>query len=175
VDLVLCGHDHDYERSWPVRGLQHDLGRDAATGESVDTCRPPPVVTAEAGESGFDTSHGTVHLILGGGGTNAPLDVFGENPRSGMPQAKVITRANRPRASPTPGVFFRDGAEALEDAVWSARRDTVTGYGTLRTWRPYAHHDALLSCGRRRWRTDGDYQIYDTLVLAKERRDRKGG
>jgi hypothetical protein len=72
-------------------------------------------------------------------------------------------------------VFFRDGAEALEDAVWSARRDTVTGYGTLRTWRPYAHHDALLSCGRRRWRTDGDYQIYDTLVLAKERRDRKGG
>ena len=23
VDLVLCGHDHDYERSWPVRGCNH--------------------------------------------------------------------------------------------------------------------------------------------------------
>ena len=26
VDLVLCGHDHDYERSWPVRGCNHNMG-----------------------------------------------------------------------------------------------------------------------------------------------------
>ena len=32
VDLVLCGHDHDYERSWPVRGCNHNVGRDAVTG-----------------------------------------------------------------------------------------------------------------------------------------------
>ena len=32
VDLVLCGHDHDYERSWPVRGCNRHVGRDAVTG-----------------------------------------------------------------------------------------------------------------------------------------------
>ena len=42
VDLVLCGHDHDYERSWPVRGCNHNVGRDAATGSTVDTCQILP-------------------------------------------------------------------------------------------------------------------------------------
>ena len=47
VDLVLCGHDHDYERSWPVRGCNHHVGRDAQSGAPVDTCQPQPVITAE--------------------------------------------------------------------------------------------------------------------------------
>ena len=42
VDLVLCGHDHDYERSWPVRGCNQHVGRDAVTGSPVDTCQPQP-------------------------------------------------------------------------------------------------------------------------------------
>src|SRR5208283_3995588 len=42
VDLVLCGHDHDYERSWPVHGCNHNVGRDALTGTNVDTCQPNP-------------------------------------------------------------------------------------------------------------------------------------
>jgi len=58
VDLVLCGHDHDYERSWPVRGCNHDVGRDAATGATVDTCQPQPVVTAEPPQGHFDTRLG---------------------------------------------------------------------------------------------------------------------
>ena len=29
----------------------------------------------------------------------------------------------------TPGVFMKRGADALEDAIWSARRDTDDGYG----------------------------------------------
>jgi len=45
VDLVLCGHDHDYERTWPVRGCNHHVGRDALTGAPVDTCQPNPVMT----------------------------------------------------------------------------------------------------------------------------------
>jgi hypothetical protein len=28
VDLVLCGHDHDYERSFPVRGADTGAGRE---------------------------------------------------------------------------------------------------------------------------------------------------
>ena len=40
VDLVLCGHDHDYERSYPVRGCNHRAGVDATTGEVVETLQP---------------------------------------------------------------------------------------------------------------------------------------
>ena len=177
VDLVLCGHDHDYERSWPVRGCNHGIGRDAHTGETVDTCQPQPVLTSEPADGRFDTRHGTIHLILGGGGTNTPTDTYGANP-SGAPQAKVITKANRPFQGPVPGVFVKHGADALEDAIWSARRNTVTGYGigvfdldpgganqpTTITVR-YYHAPGADQGGT------SDYQLFDTLVLAKERRD----
>ena len=127
VDLVLCGHDHDYERSFPVRGYDSMVGHEAATGAPVQTLRPHPVTTVDSGV--FDTSTGTVHLILGGGGTSANLDSYGLDPGDGLPQAKVFTYANRPAPTPTPGVYARAGADALEDATWSAKRDTSTGYG----------------------------------------------
>jgi 3',5'-cyclic AMP phosphodiesterase CpdA len=127
VDLVLCGHDHDYERSFPLRGFDSMVGRDAATGEPVQTLRPHPVTTDAS--SVFDTSEGTVHLILGCGGTNAPLDEYGVDAADGMRQAKVFTRANRPAPTATPDVFARAGADALEDATWSAMRDPASGYG----------------------------------------------
>jgi Calcineurin-like phosphoesterase/Purple acid Phosphatase, N-terminal domain len=129
VDLVLCGHDHDYERSWPVRGCIHNVGRDAVTGGVVDTRQPKPVITAEPPNATFDTAQGTIHLILGGGGTSAPLDAYGVNMRNGLPEAKVITKPNRPMPGPDPGIFIKAGADAREDAIWSARRDTDTGYG----------------------------------------------
>ncbi|WP_443797824.1 metallophosphoesterase, partial [Burkholderia vietnamiensis] len=47
VDLVLCGHDHDYERSYPVRGCNHRAGVDASTGEVVETLQPRPVGPAD--------------------------------------------------------------------------------------------------------------------------------
>ena len=98
VDLVLCGHDHDYERSFPVRGADTDAGREVATGTAVNTLRPRPVTTTDSGE--FDTSHGTVHLILGCGGTDAPLDEYGTDTADGERQAKVFTRADRPPRRP---------------------------------------------------------------------------
>jgi hypothetical protein len=70
-----------------------------------------------------------VHLILGGGGTSAPLDEYGINAATGQRQAKVFTRPNHPVPGAAPGVFGRAGADALEDATWSAMRDTATGYG----------------------------------------------
>lgn len=178
VDLVLCGHDHDYERSWPVRGCNHHVGRDATTGAAVDTCQPQPVVTTEPTDGRFDTSRGTVHLILGGGGTSAPLDVYGINPQNGLPQAKVITKANRPVPGPAAGVFVKPAADAVEDAIWSARRDSATGYGiavfdldpgapngktsiTMRYYHAVGADRAPTSC----------YELFDTVVLAKDRRD----
>ncbi len=127
VDLVLAGHDHDYERSFPLRGADPDAGRDVATGAVVNTLRPRPVTTADTGV--FDTSTGTVHLVLGCGGAVDNLDHFGAGTIAGRPQAKVLTRANRPAATTTPGVYHRPSSYAVEDATWSARRDTSTGYG----------------------------------------------
>lgn len=181
VDLVLCGHDHDYERSWPVRGCNHNVGRDAQTGASVDTCQPNPVIRSEPTDRRFDTRLGTIHLILGGGGTSVPLDAYGMDPGDGRPQAKVITKPNRPIPGPTAGTFTRPQADALEDAIWSARRDTDTGYGigvfdldpgvpggkTSITIR-YYH-----ASGADRAPT-GSYELFETFVLAKHRRDISG-
>ena len=56
VDLVLNGHDHDYERSFPVRGADAGVGHEAATGAVVDTLRPHPVTTADSGIAVFDVN-----------------------------------------------------------------------------------------------------------------------
>jgi hypothetical protein len=181
VDLVLCGHDHDYERSWPVRGCNHHVGRDALTGKPVDTCQPNPVITAAPADGRFDTSRGTIHFILGGGGTSAPLDAYGVNPTNGVPQAKVITKANRPMPGPA-GVFHKSGADALEDAIWSARRDTDTGYGIavfdLDPGLPHGKTSISISyyhaVGADQAPTPASrYELFDTVVLAKERRDKE--
>jgi len=182
VDLVLCGHDHDYERSWPVRGCNHNVGRDAATGAAVDTCQPQPVITADPADGKFDTSHGTVHLILGGGGTRAPTDIYGVISATGQPQAKVITKANRPVPGATTGTFTKHGADALEDAIWSARRDPMTGYGVgVFDLDPGVAHGQT-SITMRYYHAPGadalptsNYELFETVVLAKDRRDAKRG
>jgi hypothetical protein len=127
VDLVLNGHDHDYERSFPCRGFDSLVGQEVATGAPVQTLRPHPVTTADTGV--FDTSQGTVHLVLGCGGTSANLDDYGVDAADGLRQAKVFTKPNRPAATSTPYVYARAAADAVEDATWSAKRDTSTGYG----------------------------------------------
>jgi hypothetical protein len=129
VDLVVCGHDHDYERSFPVNGANLGAGRDVTTGAPVETLQPRPVITSDPPDLTFDTRHGTIHLILGGGGTSAPLDVYGVDAGNGLPQAKIFTKPNRPIPGATPGTFVRLPADAIEDAIWSAKRDTGTGYG----------------------------------------------
>ena len=100
VDLVLSGHDHGYERSFPVRG-QDDAGR------------PHPVTTVDSGV--FDTSQGTVHLVLGCAGPGAVADPGA----GGVTGAGVVTGSG--------GVTGSDGV--AEAATWSARRDVSPGYG----------------------------------------------
>ncbi len=72
VDLVLCGHEHDYERSLAVRG----------TVSGSETLTPNPVSTEAAN---IDTGQGTVHLVLGGGGnsSNTNTEFFTERPGEG--------------------------------------------------------------------------------------------
>jgi len=146
VDLALCGHGHGYERSFPLRGI-----------DSADPLRPHPVTTTDSGV--FDTSQGTVHLILGCGRDPGPTG---------------------PDASPaTPGSPV---ANVTETAAWSARRDTASGYGvavfdvnpgteaggqTSITVRYYHAVDADPAQGTP---TD-DYSLFETFTLVRPRSD----
>jgi Purple acid Phosphatase, N-terminal domain/Calcineurin-like phosphoesterase len=153
VDLVLCGHGRGYERSFPIRGT-----------DSAATLRPHPVTTIDSGV--FDTSQGSVHLILGcGGGASARgagdvSDVGGEG-------------------DATDG---RDAGDAAETAPWSARRDTAAGYGvavfdvnpgteaggqTSITVRYYHAVDADPAQGTP---TD-DYSLFETFTVVRPRSD----
>ncbi|WP_213308639.1 purple acid phosphatase family protein [Paraburkholderia sacchari] len=177
VDLVVCGHDHDYERSYPVRGCNHHAGVDAATGTPIDTLQPKPAANAQAGANTFDTSHGTIHLILGGGGTSAPLDVYGVDVGNGNPQAKVFTKPNRPVPGATPGTWVRAGADALEDAIWSAQRDTGTGYGIAVFDVDPGEHGGKTTITMNYYHAPGadqtptpNYELFETVTLAKSRK-----
>ena len=180
VDLVVCGHDHDYERSFPVRGCNHDAGQDATSGSPVDTLQPRPVVTSDPSDATFDTSRGTIHLILGGGGTSAPLDVYGVDAADGLPQAKVFTKANRPVPNPAkPGAYLRAGADAVEDAIWSARRDTGTGYGIAVFDLDPGEPGGRTTITMQYFHAPGadqsptaNYELFETVTLAKKSRAR---
>ena len=111
VDLVLCGHDHDYERSFAVRGS--DPG----------TFLRPTVVSFDTAE--VDTSEGLVHIVLGGGGTSSHDDVYeGTDSAFGpwTPQNGLISQVY------TEPAVFKAVADASEEATWSAVRDPNTTY-----------------------------------------------
>ena len=86
VDLVVCGHEHHYERSHPIRGQ-----------ESNGTLTP---IAASTASDVIDTSQGTVHMVIGGGGTSKPSNGLFFDP----PQCRVITAVGAPgrpdRAAP---------------------------------------------------------------------------
>ncbi len=60
VDLVVCGHEHHYERSHPIRERETNATR-----------TPIPAATAT---DVIDTTKGTVHMVIGGG-KRAPVYV----------------------------------------------------------------------------------------------------
>ncbi len=161
-----------------MRGCNRHAGRDAVSAHPVDTCQPKPVITAEPADGKFDTSLGTIHFILGGGGTSSPLDVYGTDSVTGRPQAKVITKANRPIPGPVAGTFIKHGADALEEAIWSARRDTVTGYGVAVFDLDPGIPGGKTSITLRYYHAPGAdqvptsaYELFETVVVAKDRRD----
>ncbi|MEV8147461.1 metallophosphoesterase [Arthrobacter sp. NPDC080073] len=107
VDLVVCGHEHHYERSHPVRGQQTNA-----------TLTPIP---ADTRKDVIDTTKGTVHMVLGGGGTSVPSNQLFTNP----PACRVITAVG----APDPTTHNRPPVYVQEDAAWSAQRDAANSYG----------------------------------------------
>jgi hypothetical protein len=138
VDLVLSGHEHNYERTFPVRGYDSGAHGSVVTaspgrarGDAVDTRRPAVVTTEPATHDGlpaWDTGQGTVFLVLGSGGTNCPSNVHRTNPETGVPRAKVSSTRNVITGSPAAG-FRRGTADAVEDAPWSAAVNATDAYG----------------------------------------------
>jgi hypothetical protein len=129
VDLVLHGHEHDYERTYPVRGYDENSGTvttaftssldgtEYAVGDTINTRRPHVVTTTPETVNGvpaYDTANGTVYLVLGGGGASA-TNTYGEDTTTGLPQANVWVTL--------------DGRNAVEDATWSAARDSTDAHG----------------------------------------------
>ncbi|MFC1432059.1 purple acid phosphatase family protein [Streptacidiphilus sp. N1-3] len=108
VDLVVCGHEHNYERSLAVRGVV----------TSSETLTPNPVSTAT---DDIDTSLGTVHMILGGGGVSGTTNqaFFKDG------TAKVITAV----ASSAPTGSKRAATYVKEQAIWTGVRDLEHPYG----------------------------------------------
>jgi 3',5'-cyclic AMP phosphodiesterase CpdA len=107
VDLVVCGHEHHYERSHPLRGTQN-----------TDTHTPTPVDTRE---DLIDATRGTVHVVIGGGGTSSPTNAM----LFPQPQCRVIMGVG----AFDPAIGRKRPIYVLEDAPWSAFRDHDNPYG----------------------------------------------
>jgi hypothetical protein len=128
VDITLTGHNHNYCRSLPTRGFDPPSAKansaftspfgTYAAGATVDTRRPTARQTAPIefeGEQAWDTSLGTVHLVVGGGGAASTI---GEtvDATTGVVQA-------HPFVDPVNNV------QAVEDAPWLGFYDTADAYG----------------------------------------------
>ncbi len=107
VDVVLCGHEHHYERSYPLRGAA-----------PTDTLTPQPVDTRA---DVMDTSRGTVYLVIGGGGTSVPSNGL----LFDTPRCRVLTGVG----DFDPALGYKRPIYVEEDAPWSAFRDRQNPYG----------------------------------------------
>ena len=153
VDLVVCGHEHHYERSHPIRGQQQN-----------QTLTPKPVSTRT---DVIDTTKGTVHMVLGGGGTSAPSNQLFFNP----PQCRVITAvgAQDPATGKRPPIYVK------EDAPWSAVRDAAHSYGFAAfTVDPGTRRGGMTKLHVTYYDVLGPYgqlQAFETFTLQRPRRD----
>jgi 3',5'-cyclic AMP phosphodiesterase CpdA len=154
VDLVVCGHEHHYERSHPLRGWQ-----------SNTTLTPIPAATAT---DVIDTTKGTVHMVIGGGGTSVPSNQLFFDP----PACRVITAVGD---APDPATGKRPPVYVKEDAPWSAVRNAAHSYGFAAfdldpgskagdfTTIKVTYYDVV--------GTDGRLAPFETFTLRRPRRD----
>ncbi len=153
VDLVVCGHEHHYERTHPIRGQ-----------EANETLTPIPTAFNNAV---IDTTKGTVHMIIGGGGTSAPSNTLFYDP----PQCRVIVAVGEP--NPVTGA--RPPVYVTESAPWSAVRNAAQAYGFAKfsvdpgsqpgglTTMTVTYYDVL--------GVGGQLAEFETFVLQRPRRD----
>ena len=153
VDLVVCGHEHHYERSHPIRG--HEANR---------TLTPMPTATAT---DVIDTTKGTVHMVIGGGGTSVPSNELFFHP----PQCRVIVSVG----APDPATGKRPPVYVREDAPWSAVRNAAHAYGFAAfTVDPGSQPGGLTTMEVVYYDVvgpDGQLAAFETFTLQRSRRD----
>ena len=153
VDLVVCGHEHHYERSHPIRGS-----------EKNETLTPIPVATAT---DVIDTTKGTVHMVIGGGGTSLPSNQLFFNPL----QCRVITAVG----TPDPSTNKRAPVYVTERAPWSAVRNAAHAYGFAAfDVDPGAHPGDTTTIKVTYYDvvgTNGQIAPFETFTLRRPRRD----
>jgi hypothetical protein len=153
VDLVVCGHEHDYERSLAVRGVI----------SGSQTLTPNPVSSAT---DDIDTSHGTVHMVLGGGGVSGTSNqtFFSDG------SAKVITSVTPPGSNGR-----RTSVFTKEQAVWSAVRDSEHPYGfaafTVDPGTQRGGRTALHVTYYNVNKPQGDLSVFEQFTLHRNRSD----
>lgn len=153
VDLVLCGHEHHYERAHPVRGALDN-----------DTRTPIPVATR--GDV-VDSTKGTVHVVIGSGGTAIPSNtMFFPEPR-----CRVVTGVG----AFDPAIGRKAPVYVVEDAPWSAFRDREHPYGFAAFEVDPGAPGATTSIKATHYSVDGPFgatTVVDQFTLAKPRRSR---
>ncbi|MFJ1599359.1 purple acid phosphatase family protein [Streptomyces sp. NPDC088261] len=156
VDLVLCGHEHNYERSLAVRGVV----------SGSETLTPNPVSSAT---DAIDTTHGTVHMILGGGGVSGTTNqsFFKDG------TAKVITAVS----ASAPAGSKRTSTYVKEQAVWTGVRDVDHPYGfasfTVDPGRHAGDTTTLHVTYYNVNKPDGDLSVFEKFTLHRKRSDGK--
>src|SRR5215831_11356967 len=153
VDLVVCGHEHHYERSHPIRGA-----------EANQTLTPKLAATAT---DVIDTTKGAVHMVIGGGGTSLPSNTLFFDP----PQCRVITAVG----APDPKTGKRPPVYVKEQAPWSAVRNTAHSYGFAAfTVDPGSHPGDFTTIEVTYYDgvgIDGQLAPFETFTLRRPRRD----
>ncbi|HZS13240.1 MAG TPA: metallophosphoesterase family protein [Candidatus Dormibacteraeota bacterium] len=89
VDLVLTGHSHDYERMYLTRGV-----------EAGSATLQPHVV--DTGLDDLDTTRGSMHVVVGGGGVSIPTPTYGRDASTLQPDAAVTDESGGTTSEPAP-------------------------------------------------------------------------
>jgi hypothetical protein len=115
----------------------------------------------------IDTTKGTVHTVIGGGGTSIPSNALFFDP----PQCRVITAVGEPN----PKTGKRPSVYVHEQAPWSAMRNAAHSYGFAAfivdpgshagdfTTIEVTYYDVVGS--------DGQLTVFETFTLRRSRRD----
>ena len=122
VDLVFTGHEHHYERTFAVRGQQGQYSQPIAATHEMDS---------------IDTTKGTVHMILGGGGHSSPShNLYAIDSSTGFFESELLVpdphgTAATPTISPKPRELatWSPTMLAAPNPTSSTARDSFHGYG----------------------------------------------
>jgi hypothetical protein len=162
VDLVVAGHEHHYERTHAVSGF--DSHATAPNGVGLLT---PQARTSSLDV--IDTTKGTVHMIIGGGGHSfaTPFSAF-DAPHDGVLIYDIDT------SGVVNGIGSRPSKITTESGDWSAFRDLANPYGfcsfDVDPGKPHGNTSITVKYYGTQAGSADYSQVVDTFTLQRPRR-----